>query len=249
MTELHWIALVAGFFVIALVYSSVGFGGGSSYTALLAIAGVTTAWIPVLSLGCNLVVVSGGCWHFARRGHSPISLVGPFLLTSVPTAYVAGRIPISPGLYLSILGVSLFIVATLLWIRPSTIDADIRPCPFSMRLLTGALLGGVSGLVGIGGGVFLAPVLLLARWATPKQSAAAASLFILVNSLAGLLGQLGKPDAFSALAQLPLLAVPVFLGGQIGSRLGSGVLTTSMIRQTTAVLIGLVAVRLCLQQI
>jgi hypothetical protein len=249
MTDLSWIALAASFVVIALVYSSVGFGGGSSYTAMLALAGVTTAWIPVLSLGCNLIVVCGGCRHFARRGHLSTALVGPFLLTSVPAAYVAGRIPVPPDLYLSALAGTLFAVTILLWFRPRAADSQIRPCPVPVRLLTGGLLGGVSGLVGIGGGIFLAPVLLLARWATPKQSAAAASLFILVNSLAGLLGQLAKPDAIFALARLPVLAVAVFLGGQIGSRLGSGLLSMSVIRQTTAALIGLVAVRLCLQQI
>ena len=244
-----WLMLAAAFFVIALVYASVGFGGGSSYTALMALVGVTTLWIPVLSLSCNLIVVAGGCWHFARRGHLNRRLIAPFLLTSVPASYLAATIPVDPDLYLSVLAVTLFAVAMVLLVRPRHADVTIRPCPLGARLATGCFLGGLSGLVGIGGGILLAPILLLARWASPRESAAAASVFILVNSIAGLAGQLSKPGTAEALSGLPLLAAAVLVGGQIGSRLGAGPLSTVRIRQATAVLVGLVAVRLFLQQI
>lgn len=249
MDVTHLMLLAAAFFVVALIYASVGFGGGSSYTALLALVGLSTVWIPVLSLCCNVVVVSGGCWHFARRGQLDLRRVGPFLVGSLPAAYFAGRTPLDPGLYLLVLAWSLLAAALLLVLRPTAADHAIRPCPLSAGLFAGAALGALSGLVGIGGGIFLSPLLLLARWATPKQSAAAASLFILVNSIAGLAGQLSKPGAVDALVHLPALALAVLLGGQIGSRWGAGILPAARIRQITAALIAIVAVRILLQQL
>ena len=244
---LGWLSVI--FFLIAILYASVGFGGGSSYTAMLALFGVSVGWIPLLSLSCNIVVVAGGCWHFYKRGYLNPRFVGSFLVGSVPMAFLAGTVEIASGVYIKLLALSLFAAALMLLLRPRVGDGDVRVCPLPVRLLVGGGLGALSGLVGIGGGIFLAPILLLARWASPKECAATASGFILFNSFAGLAGQLTKPGVGDAFFMLPLLVLAVFLGGQIGSRLGSKVLPAVRIRQATACLILFVSVRLWLQQI
>jgi uncharacterized membrane protein YfcA len=244
-----WLGLAVVFFLIALLYACVGFGGGSSYTAMMALFGVTISWIPILSLSCNIIVVLGGCWHFWRQGYMNFRLITPFLVTSIVAAYFAGRVPVDPGVYILILAASLLLAASVLLLRPKENDEHARSCPLSAALIIGLCLGGLSGLVGIGGGIFLAPILLLARWASPKESAAAASAFILLNSLAGLVGQVSKPGAIEAFSVLPLLAVAVFIGGQIGSHLGSVRLQALRVRQATACLIALVSIRLFLQSL
>jgi uncharacterized protein len=240
-------ALAVVFCAVALLYASVGFGGGSTYTALLALCGFAAGVIPVVALSCNLIVAGGGSVIFARRGLIRPAQVGPFVLPAIPAAYLGGRLPVEPGLYFMLLAVSLMVAGAILLVRPAAADSVIRRCPIPVAAALGVLLGLLSGVVGIGGGVFLAPVLLLNRWATPRESAACASVFIALNSLAGLAGQLAKPGAAEALAWLPPLALAVLAGGQLGSRLGAGVWPSHLIRRGTAVLILLVSARLILR--
>lgn len=241
--------LMAAFAVIAFVYASVGFGGGSSYTALLAVSGMSTAAIPVLSLGCNLVVSGGGSLRFFRAGHFPVRRMAPLLALSLPAAFLAGSYRIAPGAYLLLLGLALAVASGLLaWRAPSTGDEPLRPFPLPIALLVGAGLGTLSGLTGIGGGIYLSPLLMLCRWARPKEAAATASLYILLNSLAGLAGQLSKPGAREAVHLLPGLIIAVLIGGSLGSSFGAGKLPAHRLRQLTAVLIGLVAVRILFQR-
>lgn len=239
--------LSAFFFVIALLYSSVGFGGGSSYTALLALFGLPALAIPVLSLSCNLIVAGGGSWIFFRQKHLRPSLIVPFVLPAIPAAYLGGRIPLNPELYFPLLAASLAAASLVLFLRPSGTDDATRPCSPLTSTVVGIFLGLLSGMVGIGGGIFLAPLLLLRRWAAPREAAACAAVFILLNSIAGLAGQLAKSGSTEALASLPLLALAVLAGGQLGSRLGAKTLPPRWIRQGTAVLILLVSLRLFLQ--
>lgn len=242
--------LMAAFAVIAFVYASVGFGGGSSYTALLAVSGMSAAAIPVLSLGCNLVVAGGGSLRFFRAGHFPVRRMGPLLLLSLPAAFVAGSYRLAPGTYLLLLGLALATASLLLMLRaPSKEEKPLRPFPLSIALVVGGALGTLSGLTGIGGGIYLSPLLMLRRWATPKEAAATASLYILLNSLAGLAGQLSKPGAREALHLLPGLIIAVLIGGSLGSSFGAGKLPARRLRQLTAILIGLVAVRILFQRI
>ena len=217
--------LIPLFFLTALVYSLVGFGGGSTYLALLALFSFPYESMPKVALLCNLVVVSGGCWFFIRAGHLPFRKILPFLLTSIPMAYLGGRIPISKTVFFWLLGVSLLAAAFRLFI----VDRDFESSHvlstkkvWGIGLPVGALLGLISGLVGIGGGIFLSPLLLVMGWTNAKESAAAASLFILINSLSGLTGQFTKGGLPVESTIVFSLMFAVFLGGQIGSRLGAG---------------------------
>jgi len=242
-------AMVLAFLVTALLYASVGFGGGSTYNALLVLAGTDYRILPSVALVCNIIVVAGGSWRFAREGCVPWRRLWPILLLSAPMAWVGGRIPIARDSFVLILGLSLLVAAILMLTqreRAGPIDSDPRwrwAAP-----LTGAGVGLLSGLVGIGGGIFLAPVLHLARWAEPRVIAGTASVFILVNSLAGLAGQASKigSERISEVAGYWPLMLAVLIGGQLGSLLGARILPPRLIRIATALLILYVAGRLLL---
>lgn len=235
------------FFIIALVYSAVGFGGGSSYIAALALFDYPYESIPVVALICNVIVVSGGIYNFRKNGHFKWSLFWPFVVSSIPMAFIGGRIPVSKEFFLILLGVSLFLIAVrLLLINRGTKDYSEYKMPrTSVALLLGAVLGLVAGMVGIGGGIFLAPLLLHLRWGLPKQIAATAALFILLNSLSGLAGQFVKGTSMIDLLDYWPLFLSVFIGGQIGSRIGSGqVLSHRTVKDLTALLILFVSLRI-----
>ena len=246
MTEIpYWLPIV--FFLIALFYSMVGFGGGSSYVAVLILVGLHFQSVPPIALVCNLIVTVGGCWHFYKGGHFKLKTVLPFLALSMPMAYLAGRLPIAKELFCLLLGFSLLAVA-LRMILPNQKFEEIREVSWRwawlMGLPVGAALGFLAGLVGIGGGIFLSPLLLLMRWVNIKQAAASASLFIAANSFFGLMGQFQKGTA--DLSSLLPLAVAVFLGGQIGSRLGSYKIPRVGLQRLLATLIMYVSGRLIL---
>ncbi len=233
------------FFLIALFYSMVGFGGGSSYIALLALMGMPYQTIPPIALVCNLIVVVGGCWHFYRAGYLKLKLILPFVLLSIPMAYLGGRIPISNTAFCFVLGFSLLCVAIRMFVPDKWFENPKEiswKAAWFLGVPMGGFLGFLAGLVGIGGGILLSPLLLFLRWGHVKEVAATASFFILVNSASGLLGQMQKGGAdFSLL--LPL-AVAVFLGGQIGSRLGAYQLPKLRLQQLLALLVLYISVRL-----
>ena len=231
-------ALAAAFFVTALLYASVGFGGGSTYSALLALAGVDYRLLPILSLLCNIVVVAGSSVRFARAGITPWR--GALLLTGIaaPAALLGGLTPIAEGDFFLLLGGSLIVAGLALFIPQSTEDnapsRAARLIPFAA-----APLGYLSGLVGIGGGIFLAPLLHLTRWRDARAIAATTSVFILVNSLFGLAGQMLKngPDVLGSAVTLGLpLLLAVVVGGQIGSLMALKFLQPRFIRWLTAAL-------------
>jgi len=238
--------LVPAFFGTALLYASVGFGGGSTYSALLALVGTDYRILPIISLCCNVVVVTGGTIRFARAGEMPWKGALTVSLVAAPLAFLGGLSPIREGMFLTLLGASL-VFAALALLLPIARDGQVRPQRAWAMPLAAAPLGFLAGLVGIGGGIFLAPLLHLTRWDRARRIAATASLFILINSLAGLVGQLVKsgPDRFAeAIAgSLPLL-VAVVIGGQIGSFLALRHLPAQVIRWLTAGLTGWVGLRL-----
>lgn len=242
--------LIAAFFATALLYASVGFGGGSTYNALLALSGIDYRLMPAIALCCNIIVVAGGTLHFARAGLVPWRRVLPLVLVSAPLAWIGGLTPIREVNFLTLLAVSLAVSGTALLVqRPASDDVLVeRDRTGRMRdLLCGAGLGYLAGLVGIGGGIFLAPYLHFTRWAKAKEIAATASVFILINSLAGLAGQLMKLSASGAappLAPYWPLALAVLIGGQIGSRLGITLFSPLLVRRATGVLILYVAAQL-----
>lgn len=243
--------LAPAFFVTALLYAAVGFGGGSTYNALLALAGTDYRIMPVLALLCNLIVVSGGVYRFARAGHLDLRRVAPWIIASVPAAWLGGRIDVSESFFTGLLGMSLFLAGLQLLFQFNS-RAETRDGPAIDRhpfvpLSIGAGLGLLAGLVGIGGGIFLAPVLYFLRWGNARIIAGTCSFFILVNSLSGLAGQAMKSGDMTLGAQMGeywLLFPAVLIGGQIGSYMGAIRLDPKILRVLTAVLILYVAIRL-----
>ncbi len=230
--------LVIAFFLIAWVYASVGFGGGSSYLALLALPlfALSPDVIRPTALFCNLVVVGGSMWVFHREGLINWKAFWPFLVLSVPAAYVGGMWRLRDSVFFVVLGVTLLAAAAALWVRPQG-HVRVRSYARVWNMSLGAGIGLLSGLVGIGGGIFLSPILLLLRWAEPRHIAALASVYIFVNSAAGLLGQWqrGLP-AIDPWFLGPLL-LGVLVGGQLGARMGARRFDAHVIRRVTAVLI------------
>lgn len=237
--------LIPLFFLTALIYSMAGLGGGSTYLALLALFAFPYEQIPQTALLCNLIVVAGGCWQFS--GHFSLKRVLPFVLTSLPAAYWGGTISVDKTVFTLILGLSLCVAALRMAISDHRYEGRaVLPWKraWLVGLPVGALFGLLSGLVGIGGGIYLSPTLLLLGWADSRQAAAAASFFILVNSLAGLAGHWAQtPFSLEQGLLLPLL-LAVLIGGQIGSRLGSRKIPRLALQRITAFLILFVCGRL-----
>jgi uncharacterized protein len=235
-----FLLLVVSFFVIAIIYSSVGFGGGSSYLALLAlpIFALTPAQIRPTALLCNVIVVTGGVVIFYREKHLSWKEALPYFLLSVPLAFIGGLMKLKNHDFFILLSSTLILAALFLWVQPSTKEKEVvKESGFSTKLLTGGAIGFLSGLVSIGGGIFLSPIMHFFRWHSAKKISAIASVFILVNSLGGLWGQFynGAPNIEWKLL-LPLLGA-VFLGGQIGSRLGARKFNPLYIKRITAFVI------------
>lgn len=245
---IYWLA--AGFFVTAALYASVGFGGGSTYTALLTLAEVDYRILPAISLICNVIVVTGGTWRFIRAGELCWRKVIPLVAVSAPLAWLGGLTPISQPVFMLVLALSLLAAGLLLLFQrdPSAGAIEIQGKSGALDIAAGAGSGYLAGLVGIGGGIFLAPILHLTQWGSPRSIAATASFFILVNSLAGLAGQTMKLNAsgeglISLAAYWPLFAA-VLIGGQIGSIAAIRLLSQALVRRATAVLILYVAAQL-----
>lgn len=243
------VLLVAFFFVTALLYASVGFGGGSTYNALLVLNDADYRLIPSIALVCNIIVVAGGVWRFSRAGHLPFRRLTPFIVASVPAAWFGGRIPVSETAFIAALGFALLASGLRLALEKDreTAAGYVKPTAPALAFAIGAALGFLAGLVGIGGGIFLAPALYFLRWGRPRAIAGACSFFILVNSLSGLAGQLvklGDLGALSAFADYWPLFPAVLIGGQIGSGLGSAGLKPLVVKRLTAILILYVAARL-----
>jgi uncharacterized membrane protein YfcA len=242
--------LAALFFVTALLYAAAGFGGGSTYNALLVLAGADYRAVPIVSLACNIIVVSVGSWRFARAGHVDWRRIWPLFTLSVPLAWLGGRLAVAESVFVGLLAVSLFAAGLLMLWQPHW--EEERPPRLRSRWLepvAGGALGFLAGVVGIGGGIFLAPLLYMLRWGPPRAIAGTCAIFILVNSVSGLAGQLAKGSAaFGAVlaAYWPVLPA-VLAGGLIGSTLGSRRLDPKYVRLLTALLILYVAIRLAIR--
>jgi len=242
--------LAALFFVTALLYGAVGFGGGSTYNALLVLAGADYRAVPVVALACNILVVSVGSWQFARGGHVDWRRIWPLFALSIPLAWVGGRLVVAEPVFVGLLALSLFAAGLLmLWQPRWQRDGPPRVAARWVEPVAGGVLGFLAGMVGIGGGIFLAPLLYLLRWGTPRAIAGTSAVFILANSIAGLAGQLAKGSAAAGgiLAAYWPLFPAVLIGGLIGSTLGSSRLDPQYIRILTALLILYVAVRLAIR--
>jgi len=241
------IILTLLFLFTALIYSSVGFGGGSTYLALLLIWGVPFTIFPVIALCCNIIVVSGNCINYTRAGNLNIKLLIPYLIGSIPLAYVGGALSIQKEIFEILLFTILTIAGFLLLINFKTYDDSndsYRNIPYPFAIIIGAILGFISGIVGIGGGIFLSPILFLIRAAKPKHIITAASIFILINSISGIFGQLTKNDVLNQLINYWPLLLAVLIGGQIGNYINIKILPTRILALITSGVVLFVAARM-----
>jgi len=235
------------FLVTAVLYSSVGFGGGSTYLALLLIWGMPYFIFPIIALSCNIIVVSGNCINYVRAGNLNLKLLIPFLVGSVPLAIIGGSLPIEKSLFKILLFVVLSIAGILLLLNFKSYDdkeEKYKKIPLPISILLGGLLGFISGIVGIGGGIFLSPILFLTRAARPKHIVTAASFFILINSFFGIIGQLTKNAVLNEIPNYWYLLFAVLIGGQIGNFLNLKIFPTRILALITGILVIFVAIRM-----
>ena len=209
------------FAAIAFTYAAVGLGGGSAYTALLVIAHLPAASIPTIALTMNLIVTSAGGYHFIRSGHAKVGLIAPFLISSIPAAYLGGSLQLSETVFQLLLLISLTTLLPLLLLpKTQTARSPTQTSTFVLTaLVCGGLLGFLAGAAGIGGGIYLAPLVVVLGLGTVKQAAACGAIFIWTNSIAGLIARAQHHDI--PWEQLGLFGSAVLLGGIFGSRLGA----------------------------
>lgn len=240
--------LAVSFFLIAFLYSSVGFGGGSSYLALLALVLSSFFVIRSTALICNLLVVSGSTYLYYKAGHFKGKAFLPFILSSIPLAFLGAIYKLEEQVFFRILGIALILAAVALIWQTVQLGNTLKLVryPKWISYLIGGAVGFLSGLVGIGGGIFLAPILNYLKWEQPLKIAALASFFILVNSLAGIIGLLVSNTFTVSWVELSTLAVAVVLGGQLGVRLALFKVSPKAIRILTALLVFFVGVRVLL---
>ena len=235
------------FFITAILYSSVGFGGGSTYLALLLIWDIPYYIFPLIALFCNVIVVSGNSFNYIRAGNFNFRLLVPFLFGSIPFAFIGGSLVIQKEIFEILLFCVLSIAGILLLINNKSFDDKniiIKKLNFFLAFAIGAILGFVSGVVGIGGGIFLSPILLLLKAENPKVIATTASLFILINSVSGILGQLTKNSILNEIMNYWPLFLWVLIGGFLGNYINIKILSGRMLALITSILVIFVAMRM-----
>jgi hypothetical protein len=235
------------FLVSAILYSSVGFGGGSAYLALLLIWDIPYFIFPVIALSCNIIVVSGNCFNYIRAGNLNLRLLIPYLIGSMPMAYIGGSLPIEIRFFEILLFLVLAIAGALLLFNFKSYDdkeESYQKISILASILIGIVLGFISGVVGIGGGIFLSPILFLIKAGRPKHIVTASSLFILINSISGIIGQLTKNAVLVEVSNYWYLLVVVLLGGQLGNFLNLKIIPTRILAMITAILVIFVSARM-----
>lgn len=234
------------FFVIAALYASVGFGGGSSYIAILLLSGLANDEIKMIALLCNVIVVLGACINYHRAKMIPWTKVLPFVIFSVPFAFLGGSIQLQGSLYKLLAGITLTLAALIMLWSPKT-NNILHPRKLStlLRSSIGSSIGFISGLIGIGGGIFLSPLLNIIRWETAKVISVSASIFILFNSIAGIAGQLTNIIDIDT-HKMIVLGLAVLTGGQLGNYFNIKILQPNSVRLLTAILVGIAGLRFIL---
>jgi len=241
------VILTTFFFITAILYASIGFGGGSTYLALMLIWDIPFYIFPIIALICNIIVVTGNSINFLRTKNTNLSLLTPYLIGSVPFAFFGASISINKSLFEILLFFVLIIAGIFLLLENKSFGKDkieIRQIPKIFSILIGSIIGFISGLVGIGGGIFLSPILFLMRAGYPKHITSTASLFILINSILGVAGQLTKDIVFNEFLNYWPLFIAVLIGGQIGSFLNIKFLSNKVLALMTSFLVIFVAVRM-----
>jgi uncharacterized membrane protein YfcA len=237
------ILIVLAIFVVAILYSSVGHGGASGYLAVMAFLAVAPEVTRPTALVLNLFVASIAAFQFYRAGHFSWRLFWPFAITSIPFAFIGGMIKLPTNVYKIVLGLALLIAAfRLAWNFSSKVETELPKIWVAMAI--GAIIGLLSGLVGVGGGIFLTPVLLLMNWSETKTAAGVSALFIFVNSSAALAGNYEQVSVLPTAAWF-WIAVAV-VGGIIGSTLGAKRFDSLTLRRVLATVLLFAAVKLIL---
>ena len=232
MEELIFLLLV---FLMAMLYSSVGHGGASGYLALMALFSFPPEFMRPSALLLNIFVSSIALFSYARNGHFRLKLLLPFIITSVPLAFVGGLITVNPHIFKIILGIFLLIAIARMIYNPRNNDAEIREINKPLAFAIGIFLGFLSGLIGIGGGIILSPVIILLKWANMKETAAVSAAFILVNSVAGLSGQVSQ--GFELAPEIGYMLGAAILGGLLGSYMGSVKITDKALKYALSVVL------------
>ena len=235
------------FFITAILYSSVGFGGGSTYLALLLIWNIPYYIFPVIALFCNILVVTGNSINYIRAGNHNIKLLIPFLIGSIPFSFLGGTLIINKEIFEILLFIVLSIAGLLLMVNNKSYEKKeikVKKLNFVISFLIGSILGIVSGIVGIGGGIFLSPILFLLKADRPKNITTSASLFILINSISGIFGQLSKENIFNEVLLYWPLFFAVIIGGFLGNFLNLKIFSSRVLVLMTSVLVIFVAARM-----
>ncbi len=232
MTEILFLLLV---FLMAVLYSSVGHGGASGYLALMALFNFSPGFMRPSALILNIFVSSIAFISYARNGHFRFKLLLPFIITSVPFAFIGGMITVNPKVYKAILGVFLIIAVARMLYRPKYQNDELNPVNKPMAYIIGIILGFLSGLIGIGGGIILSPIIILLKWGTMKETAAVSAAFILINSVSGLSGQFSQ--GIQVTPEIGYMLGAAVLGGLLGSYMGSYKITDRALKYALSVVL------------
>ena len=235
------------FFITAILYSSVGFGGGSTYLALLLIWDTPYYIFPVIALFCNIIVVTGNSINYVRAGNHNFKLLIPFLIGSIPLAFIGGTLIIKKEVFEILLFLVLSIAGLLLLINNKSYEDKniiIKKLNLFVSILIGSILGLISGIIGIGGGIFLSPILFLLNADKPKNIVTTASLFILINSISGIFGQLTKENILNEIIMYWPLFLTVLIGGLFGNYLNLKIFSNRILALITSLLVIFVAIRM-----
>jgi uncharacterized membrane protein YfcA len=238
---MDWIFLIA-LFVVAYLYSSVGHGGASGYLALMALFGIEMVFMKPSALILNLFVSAVAFYAYFRGGYFKPRILIPFVITSIPLAFIGASLEIPPELYRKILGVCLLVATMRILIRPGKLNFERRNLPIVVALITGAVVGFFSGMIGIGGGIILSPLLLLTRWADMKETAAVSAAFIFLNSLSGLTGHILAGMEISP--QIYTWVFVAFAGGLAGSFTGSFKFSEGILKYVITIVLLIASVKL-----
>mgnify|MGYP001385909509 FL=1 len=235
------------FFITAILYSSVGFGGGSTYLALLLIWNIPYYIFPIIALICNIIVVTGNSINYIRAGNHNFKLLIPFLIGSIPFAFLGGTLIVDKAVFEILLFLVLSVAGLLLLINNKSYENKeiiIKKINLFVSILIGSMLGLISGIVGIGGGIFLSPILFLLKADKPKNIVTTASLFILINSISGVLGQLTKETLLREIFVYWPLLLAVLIGGLLGNYLNLKIFSNRVLALITSMLVIFVAIRM-----
>lgn len=241
----EYILLYLLFFTGSILYASVGHGGASGYLAAMALLGVSPELMKPTALCLNIIVSGIASWKYVRAGRFRWSILWPFTLASLPLAFLGGGLTIPTLYYRPVVGLVLLYAAWRMSFFEAGEEQPLRPVKMSLVLIAGAAIGFLSGLVGVGGGIFLSPLLVMLRWEHPSRVAGISALFILVNSIAGLFGYM-ITQSLAAHSSLLTAGIVVAVGGYLGADLGSRKLSNLAIRRLLAVVLVVAALKMFL---